>query len=194
VTNDHPVDRDAGADRLDIALRRLVADARLTDTQADAVRAEFAAVTTPTPERQSWTAVLPEVGGYVGAAFVMAAALVLALPRWDDVSHSGRIAILGGTAVVFIGAALVVALSTHGGWSVHARAGLGARRRLVSVLLVIGGAAGVAGPASSPPRTPLIAPQPRRLRSWRLPHMGSAERRCCILRPSVVSPSPARPG
>jgi len=73
VVNDHLIDHDAGADRLDIALRRLVADARLTDTQADAVRAEFAGVP-PSPDRPSWTAVLPEVSGYVGATFVMAAA------------------------------------------------------------------------------------------------------------------------
>jgi len=141
VTN-HTVTRDVETERLDIALQHLVADARLTDAEADTVRAEFAAVKT-TPEREPWAAVLPEVGGYVGAAFVMAAALVLAIPRWDDLSHSGQVAILGISALVFIGAALAVALSTPGGWSVHARAGLGARRRLVSVLLVIGIAAAV---------------------------------------------------
>jgi hypothetical protein len=141
VTN-HTVHRDVEADRLDTALQHLVADARLTNAEADTVRAEFAAVKT-TPERRPWTAVLPEVGAYVGAAFVMAAALVLAIPRWDDFSHSGQVAILGISALVFIGAALAVALSTPGGWSVHARAGLGARRRLVSVLLVIGIAAAV---------------------------------------------------
>jgi hypothetical protein len=142
MVNDHTVNHDVEADRLDIALQHLVADARLTGAEADTVRAEFAAVK-PTPERQPWTAVLPEVGGYVGAAFVVAAALVLAIPRWDDFGHSGQVAILGIPALVFIGAALVVALSTPGGWSVHARAGLGARRRLVSVLLAIGIAAAV---------------------------------------------------
>ena len=142
MVTDHTVHRDVEADRLDIALQRLVADARLTNAEADTVRAEFAAVKT-TPERRPWTAVLPEVGAYVGAAFVMAAALVLAIPRWDDFSHSGQVAILGISALVFIGAALAVALSTPGGWSAHARAGLGARRRLVSVLLVIGIAAAV---------------------------------------------------
>ena len=141
VTN-HTVHRDVEADRLDIALQRLVADARLTNAEADTVRAEFAAVKT-TPERRPWTAVLPEVGAYVGAAFVMAAALVFAIPRWDDLSHSGQVAILGISALVFIGAALAVALSTPGGWSVHARAGLGTRRRLVSLLLAIGVAAAV---------------------------------------------------
>jgi hypothetical protein len=148
VATDHTVNHDAGvdhddaADRLDSALQRLVADARLTGTQADAVRAEFAAVK-PTPQRPSWTAVLPEVGGYVGAAFVLAATLVLAIPHWDDLGHAGQIAVLGTAAVGFIGAALGLALSARGGWSVHARVGLGARRRLVSVLLAVGIAATV---------------------------------------------------
>jgi hypothetical protein len=137
---DHTVHHDV--DRLNVALEHLVADARLTEAEADTVRAEFVAVTTTTG-RPPWTAVLPEVGGYVGAAFVLAAALVLAIPRWDDFSHSGQIAILATAALVSVGAALAVALSAPGGWSVHARAGLGVRRRLVSVLLTVGIAAAV---------------------------------------------------
>lgn len=136
MTTGHAV-RDV--DRLNIALEHLVADARLTAAEADTVRAEFVAV--QAAQRSPWTAVLPEVGGYVGAAFVMAAALVLAVPRWDDFSRTGQIAILAIAALLSVGAALTVALSTPGRWSVHARPGLGARRRLVSVLLALGIAA-----------------------------------------------------
>lgn len=137
---DHTVHDDV--DRLNIALEHLVADARLTEAEADTVRAEFDAVRI-TPRRPPWTAVLPEVGGYVGAAFMLAAVLVLAVPRWDDFSQDGQIAILAIAALLSFGAALAVALSTPGGWSVHARAGLGARRRLVAVLLAAGIAAAV---------------------------------------------------
>lgn len=137
---DHTVHDDI--DRLNLALEHLVADARLSAAEADTVRAEFVAVKT-TSRRPPWTTVLPEVGGYVGAAFVLAAALVLAVPRWDDFSQASQIAILAIAALLSISAALTVALSTPGGWSVHARARLGARRRLVAVLLSVGIAAAV---------------------------------------------------
>jgi hypothetical protein len=73
VADQHTSNRDVEADRLSVALHRLVADARLTDAQAETIRAEFAAVK-PAPDRQPWMAVLPEVGGYVGGTFLMAAA------------------------------------------------------------------------------------------------------------------------
>jgi hypothetical protein len=158
MVTDHSVTHDRDANRLDIALRHLVADARLTDAEADTVRAEFAAVTTA-PERPPWAAVLPEVGGYMGAAFIIAAVLVLAIPRWDDFSRLGQVAILGIPALVFICTAVAVALSTPGGWSVHARPGGGPRRRLVAVLLVIGSAAAVGAVAviAAPGRGDLAA-------------------------------------
>ena len=51
MATDHIVRHDVETDRLDIALQHLVADARLTNAEADTVRAEFAAVKT-TPERR----------------------------------------------------------------------------------------------------------------------------------------------
>ena len=140
---EHVIDSDADSDaaaaatRLAIALDRLVGNQRLTAEQAAAVRDEFAAVAL-VPTRQPWTAVLPEVGGYVGGAFVLAAALVLAGPRWDDLGYAGQLAVLGVPSLLMIGAAVAVALWTPGGWSVHARPGMGARRRLVAVLLAVG--------------------------------------------------------
>jgi hypothetical protein len=129
-------------DRLDTALRRLTADGRLSPAQADAVRAEFAA--TPSQvTRSPWSAVLPEVGGYIGAAFVLAAALVVAGPRWDDLGRTGQLLVLGVPSLLMLAAAVAVMMTAPGGWAVHAAPGggshpAGARRRLVAVLLLVG--------------------------------------------------------
>ena len=146
MATDHIVRLDAEADRLDVALQHLIESDRLSRAEADAVRTEFSGLGTE-PTRPAWTAVLPEIGGYVGGAFVLAAGVVLAAPRWDQWSRAGQIALLVFAAVVFIGAAVATALSTPGGWSPHRRAGLGVRRRLLAVLFVLGGAAAVGAAA-----------------------------------------------
>jgi hypothetical protein len=146
MATDHIVRRDVEAHHLDVALQHLVDNERLTAAQAAAVRAEFAE-TAAELVRPPWAAVLPEVGGYVGGAFVLAACIVLAAPRWDQWTTATQITLLAVIAVLAIGGALAVIRSAPGGWTPHRRAGLGARRRLFTVLYVLGGAAAVGAAA-----------------------------------------------
>lgn len=130
----------SGADdieRLNAALERLTASGRLSPDQADAVRVEYSSARPPST-RPPWTALLPEVGGYVGGAFVLAAALVLAGPRWDDLGRVGQLLVLGVPSLLVVAAAVVVMRTTPGGWRVHAGPEGGSRRRLVAVLLLVG--------------------------------------------------------
>jgi len=114
------------------ALERLIENGTLTREQADAVRTDFHAdlrtglqSNAGRPSEQqpgeqqnnSWTPVLAEVGGYVGAAFVFAAAVALVGPGWDNFSQAGRIAVLAGPALLLLIAAVVVAVALPGGWS-----------------------------------------------------------------------------
>jgi hypothetical protein len=88
----------------------------------------------------SWTALLAEVGGYVGGIFVAAAIAVLAGDQWEDLSLAERLAVLGVPAVLMLIAAGFVASQTPGGWTVRSRRGTTPRRRLVSALFLTTGA------------------------------------------------------
>jgi hypothetical protein len=135
----------AAAQYLTEALDRLIGRGTLSKAQAEAVLAEVGmapgAVPPPTAEadRRGWTTVLAEVGGYIGAAFVIAAALVFTGPQWQHLSRAGREAVLGIPALLVLAGAVALAQAAPGGWSPRARTGLGARRRLVSALVLVGG-------------------------------------------------------
>jgi MFS family permease len=154
---------------LDTTLGRLVADGTLTSEQALAVTRELTGQTAhlapasaagsatllqPDPgtralDRPSWTSLLAEVGGYVGGAFVLAAAVVLTGPSWGHFGTAQRLAILGVPAAVLLVAAAAVLLTTPGGPPLHHRRGTGPRRRLASALTLVaavlaGGVADVA--------------------------------------------------
>lgn len=145
--------------RLDVALDRLVAAGLLTATQATAVRKEYdtagdlaaggadragpaGALTRSTGPGPGWRQILPEVGGYVGAAFVVAATVVLIGPHWDALSRTGQILVLAIPAVLLVGASLAIARSAPGGWTPHAGTVAAGRRRVVAVLLASGSALG----------------------------------------------------
>jgi len=138
------------------ALERLIENGTLTREQADAVRTGFRTDLSRTDrtdesEGNSWTPVLAEVGGYVGAAFVVAAAFALVGPNWDRFSEAGRVALLGGPAALLLLAAVVLAVVRPGSWSLPVRPGRTARpdpadhhasapvRRLIGVLVLAGG-------------------------------------------------------
>jgi hypothetical protein len=140
------------------ALQRLIEDGTLTREQAEAVSSTFRADLQSRPADDhglSWTPVLAEVGGYVGAAFVVAAAVALLGPTWDNFSQAGRIAVLAGPGVLLLIAAAVVAgaLGRSGfrpalGRTVEGQAGQGspgeqpasaAIRRLIGALVLGGG-------------------------------------------------------
>jgi len=99
-----------------------------------------------TASRPAWTTVVAEVGGYVGGAFVLAAAIVLTGPRWADFGTAARLAILGVPALALVVAAAAVLATATGGWPVHERRGSGPRRRLASGLALV--AAALAGGVS----------------------------------------------
>ena len=88
-----------------------------------------------TRHRRSLSEVLIEVGLYVGGALVIAAAVVLVAQNWESMSLGVQIAILGVTALVAGGIALVVAHEAESG---------SVRRRLAGVLFV-GAAISAAG-------------------------------------------------
>ncbi|HST85762.1 MAG TPA: hypothetical protein VLL08_28745 [Kineosporiaceae bacterium] len=102
------------------ALERLVQNGTLSGEQADAVRTSFhLALQTDQqhrPRTTPWTAVLAEVGGYVGAAFVVAAAIALVGPQWENFSVAGRATVLAGPAVLLLIAAIAIAVGVPGTW------------------------------------------------------------------------------
>ena len=91
-------------------------------------------------ERPGWASVLAEVGGYVGGAFVLAGCVVLAGPNWESLSRATQLMILAGPAVALLVASTLIAASTPGGWSVKARPGAAARRRLIATLVTLAAA------------------------------------------------------
>lgn len=111
------------------ALERLVTNGTLTRAQAEAVRTDFQADLRSDLQRRpdqrsddssSWTPVLAEVGGYLGAAFVVAAAAALVGPNWDNFSQLVRIAVLAVPAVLLLIAAAIATTALPGGWSFRA--------------------------------------------------------------------------
>ena len=89
----------------------------------------------PTRHRRSLSEILIEVGLYVGGALVIAAAVVLVAQNWESMSLGVQIAVLGVTALVAGGVALVVA---HG-------SGPGSARRRLAGVLFVGAAVCAAG-------------------------------------------------
>jgi predicted membrane protein DUF2157 len=165
-------------------LERLVETGTLTRAQADAVRADFradqlvaapadAAPTVPAQERPgssrppqeppdaSWSLLLTEVGGYIGAAFVVAAAMALVGSNWEQFSVAGRVGLLTGPAAFLLLAAVALRTSAPGGASLrdciptghtHLSAETdhlesGPRRRLISALILAAG--GLLGAAAA---------------------------------------------
>ncbi len=94
-----------------------------------------AAAPAPMRHRRSLSEILIEVGLYVGGALVIAAAVVLVAQNWESMSLGVQIAVLGVTALVAGGVALVVA---HG-------AGPGSARRRLAGVLFVGAAISAAG-------------------------------------------------
>jgi hypothetical protein len=86
------------------------------------------------PARSS---LLSEVGGYIGAAFVVAGAMALTADHWDSLSRPGQVALLALPALILLVAAVALAVSAPGGWSPDSPAG--PRRRLIGVLVLAAG-------------------------------------------------------
>lgn len=99
-------------------------------------------MTTTTPSSpqtasHTWTRVLPEILGYVGAALVASAALNLVAQSWEDWSDTVRLLVLLGATTVLAAPAAVIAVIHRG------RSGLaehGTQRRLVALMLALSAA------------------------------------------------------
>lgn len=94
---------------------------------------------------------LAEIGGYVGAALVMAAVALLLAQQWGNLSVTARIAWLGGIAATLAIATFVMAAIVGPRRSLATDAG--ARRHLVAILTVVtavatAGAVGVGADAA----------------------------------------------
>jgi hypothetical protein len=129
-------------------LEQLVQTGTLSSEQAAAVRTSFHLALQSDqqgrPRTSSWTAVLAEVGGYVGAAFVVAAAVALVGPEWENFSVAGRSAVLAGPAVLLLIAAVVIAVGVPGTWRFRSAAtadqiAAPPIRRLIGALVLAGG-------------------------------------------------------
>ena len=81
---------------------------------------------------------LPEVLGYLGGTFVVAAALIVVGWSWDSFSHAAKLTVSGLAALVVYGAGLTIALAAAGGRATLTAPSQDVRRRLVGVLLVVG--------------------------------------------------------
>lgn len=95
------------------------------------------------PARASLRGRLAEIGGYAGAALVVAAIALLLARQWSALSLAARVGILAGIAVVLAGCALALLLRLPGP---RAEADQSVVGRLASVLL---GAASVAAAAAA---------------------------------------------
>ncbi len=109
------------------ALRRLVASGELTEAQVEAVRREFAVA--PPAVR---TGFLVEIAGYVGGGLILGAVALFLGTSWERLGRPAQTAILAAMAVIFVGAALLVA-----GGPKALRALNGPRHRVVGVLFAL---------------------------------------------------------
>ena len=161
---DEPSESPAPPDEaLTRALTALVTQGVLTSDQADQVsttRAEQAAqlsreqpsareagepASTARDMRPGAGSRLPEVLGYLGGTFVVAAAVLVVGLSWDSFDRETKLLVTALSAVVVYGAGLAIALGAAGGRATLRRPEQDIRRRLVGVLLVVGSflAAGV---------------------------------------------------
>ena len=86
---------------------------------------------------------LAELGGYVGGAFVVAAAALFIFQQWDNLSVGQQVALLAGIAVLLAVAGVTLGLT--GGGMAALRAGTQPiRRRLASVLFTAAAASSAA--------------------------------------------------
>lgn len=81
---------------------------------------------------------LPEVLGYLGGTFVVAAVLLVVGWSWESFSQAAKLTIAVLAALVVYGAGLAIALGAAGGRRTLLAPAQDVRRRLVGVLLVVG--------------------------------------------------------
>lgn len=157
-TPDVPLPRSA----VERVLADAVADQLLAQAQADELSRRLrdvplAALTRTDGVPHGSRANLAELAGYAGGALLLGAAGLFLSTEWSGLSDGGRAAVLlGVSAVLFAGGAVVVALSGSGPRALGA-ARDSARRRLTSTLWALGAAAAFGGVAVAVDAEPPLA-------------------------------------
>jgi hypothetical protein len=90
-----------------------------------------------TERRHTWINLFGEVGGYLGATFVLGGFVELAGPGWETLTRAERLLVLAGPAIALLLAALLLGATVPGGWTVRPEQGPSARRRLISSLVTL---------------------------------------------------------
>lgn len=124
-------------------LQGLVQDGTLTEAQAHAVLSALApdrpapqaAAAASRPPRR-WGSRLAEIGGYLGAALVAAAAAIVVGQQWDAIGQGGQLALMSALVLVFGGSALIL-IRLHGATWALGSATDSVWRRLSSTLLTL---------------------------------------------------------
>ena len=116
---------------IDEALAQRIEAERNRDAAAEVLAAQAPPAKAPTRAR------LPEVLGYLGAAFVVTAGLLVVARFWRQMGLPVRVTVSLTGATALIAVALVVACTTTGGWRRLRSSADAARRRLVGALLVL---------------------------------------------------------
>ncbi len=100
---------------------QLVTDHTLTEEQARTVLAALAVgsgrdVSLPEPRapRVGVAARLAEIGAYLGAALVVAAGIVVVAQQWPDMAYGTRVAVMAGTTLALVAAAVSLVLYAQG--------------------------------------------------------------------------------
>ncbi|GAA2078902.1 DUF2157 domain-containing protein [Actinomadura alba] len=121
-------------DRIRDALERLVTERVVAPAQVEPItQAVRDALAAPIPQRGArWT----EIISYAGGALVLAGAMAMLGPAWQDLSRGVRFGLLGLITVLLLGVALVVQ-----------RTGSAARRRVAGVLWTLGAGTAALGAA-----------------------------------------------
>ncbi len=143
-------------DPLSRTLTGLVGEGLLTDAQAGAVRSAYdrelsssagAERAVGARTQSGASARVPEVLGYLGGTFVVAAALLVLGWSWSDFSYSSQVLVASVCTAAVLAAGLGIALSAPGPVARLRTPEQDVRRRLVGVLLTVAAftAAGTVG-------------------------------------------------
>jgi len=114
-----------------------------TDRHDEAVRVVDRALGDAAEPPSSLRRRLPEIAGYLGAAFVTAAVVLLVARQWDGLTTATRVSLLAALAALLFAAAYALARTTGGAASLRTPEH-SVRRRLTSTIATAGAGAGAA--------------------------------------------------
>ncbi len=130
--------------RLEAELQRLVQAGVLSADQADRLHAAAAHDESHGSEGdRAGGSVLTEVLGYVGGVLLLGAVALLVVVSWNDMERGQRIAVTAGSAIILLGAAVVLARTQRRDELASALAALGAAVAGFATFVIVGDTAGL---------------------------------------------------